>query len=250
MNAAVLIKNLDYAYPDGTKALNDVNLKVAEGEKIAIIGANGAGKSTLLLHLNGILQGDGVVEVLGTPVVDNHFREIRQRVGIVFQDPDDQLFMTTVAQDVAFGPTNQGLPTAEIAERVHDALTAVGMNGHGHRTAHHLSFGQKKRVATATVLSMQPDVLVLDEPSSNLDPRARRQLMEILQSLDVTTIVVTHDLPYAYELCDRAVIMSDGKIVADGPIGKILSDEELLLTNGLELPHGFFPVVGGKKERR
>lgn len=241
MNTAILIQNLSYTYPDGTKALAGVDLEVAEGEKVAIIGANGAGKSTLLLHLNGILQGEGTVRVLDTPVTDGRLREIRQKVGIVFQDPDDQLFMTTVAQDVAFGPTNQGLPQGEIAKRVHNALSAVGMEGQDHRTAHHLSFGQKKRVATATVLSMQPDILVLDEPSSNLDPRARRQLMEILHSLDVTTIVVTHDLPYAYELCDRAVIMSEGKITADGPIGDILSDENLLSQNGLELPYGFSP---------
>lgn len=239
MSKAILIHDLHYIYPDGTRALSGVDLEVAEGEKVAIIGANGAGKSTLLLHLNGILQGDGVVEVLGIPVADDRLREIRQRVGIVFQDPDDQLFMTTVAQDVAFGPTNQGLTETEIAERVHGALTAVGMEGHDRRTAHHLSFGQKKRVATATVLSMHPDVLVLDEPSSNLDPRARRHLMEILRSLHVTTIVVTHDLPYTYELCDRAVIMSEGKIVADGPVGDILSDEHLLSRNGLELPYRF-----------
>lgn len=238
---AILIDDLHFAYPDGTKALDGVRLRVETGESVAVIGPNGAGKSTLLLHLNGILQGEGRIEIFGLQVVQSTLKEIRRRVGVVFQDPDDQLFLTTVSQDVAFGPTNLGMSGDEVAERVHQALDAVGMAEFGDRAAHHLSFGQKKRVATATVLSMRPDVLVLDEPSSNLDPRARRQLAKILKGLPVTRIIVTHDMPYAYEMCERAVILSGGRVVADGPIGAILGDETLLGEHGLELPFGFRP---------
>ena len=236
---AVEIANLHFSYPDGTPALRGVDLQVEAGESVAVIGPNGAGKSTLLLHLNGILRGEGTVRIFGVPVEDGTLREIRRRVGVVFQDPDDQLFLTSVAQDVAFGPANMGLPEEEIAVRVHEALAAVDMETFGDRAAHHLSFGQKKRVATATVLSMRPDVLVLDEPSSNLDPRARRHLVRILRALPVTKIIVTHDLPYAYEMCERGVILSDGRVVADGPIARILGHADLLAAHGLELPYGF-----------
>jgi cobalt/nickel transport system ATP-binding protein len=238
---AISIRDLWFAYPDGTQALNGVDLRVEEGESVAVIGPNGAGKSTLLLHLNGILHGRGQIEIFGLRVEERTLREVRRRVGVVFQDPDDQLFLTTVSQDVAFGPANLGLPEAEIAERVHQSLDAVGMSGVANRAAHHLSFGQKKRVATATVLSMRPDVLVLDEPSSNLDPKARRQLVGILKSLPVTKVIVTHDLPYAFEMCERAVILSGGRVAADGPIADILSDSELLAAHELELPYGFDP---------
>ena len=236
---AIDIRDLRFAYPDGTEALRGVDLRVAEGESVAIIGPNGAGKSTLLLHLNGILRGQGSIEIYGLPVEQATLREIRRRVGVVFQDPEDQLFLTTIAQDVGFGPANLGLPAEEVAIRTHEALRAVGMEDSGDRAAHHLSFGQKKRVATATVLSMRPDVLVLDEPSSNLDPRARRQLVAILRSLPVTKIIVTHDLPYAWEMCERGIILDDGRVVADGPLDRILSDEALLARHGLELPYGF-----------
>jgi cobalt transport protein ATP-binding subunit len=238
---AVLIRDLRFSYPDGTPALNGVDLRIEEGESVAIIGPNGAGKSTLLLHLNGILRGQGRIEIFGLPVEERSLREIRRRVGVVFQDPDDQLFLTTVSQDVAFGPANLGLSEEEIADRVHQALESVGMTGVADRAAHHLSFGQKKRVATATVLSMHPDVLVLDEPSSNLDPKARRQLVHILRSLPVTRVIVTHDLPYAREMCERAVVLSEGRVAADGPIADILSDEALLARHELELPYGFDP---------
>lgn len=238
---AVQIHDLHFAYPDGTEALSGVDLEIGRGESVAVIGPNGAGKSTLLLHLNGILRGEGSVRIFGLPVEDATLREIRRRVGVVFQDPDDQLFLTTVIQDVAFGPANMGLPEAEVARRAHEALDAVGMGDVGDRAAHHLSFGQKKRVATATVLSMNPDVLVLDEPSSNLDPRSRRQLVRILEGLPVTKIIVTHDLPYAYETCRRAVILSEGRVAADGPIEAILADTGLLDAHGLELPYGFVP---------
>lgn len=236
---AVDIRDLHFAYPDGTPALRGVDLTIDEGESVAVIGPNGAGKSTLLLHLNGILRGEGRIEIFGLPIEDATIKEVRRRVGVVFQDPEDQLFLTSIAQDVGFGPANLGLPPDEIARRTHDALRAVGMEAFGDRAAHHLSFGQKKRVATATVLSMRPDVLVLDEPSSNLDPKARRQLVSILRSLPVTKVIVTHDLPYASEMCERAVILAEGRVVADGPLPSILGDEGLLARHDLELPYGF-----------
>jgi cobalt/nickel transport system ATP-binding protein len=236
---AIEIIDLHFTYPDGTKALAGVDLTIDEGEAVAIVGPNGAGKSTLLLHLNGILQGQGVIKVFGTPIERATLREIRRRVGVVFQDPDDQLFLTTVSQDVAFGPSNLGLGPDEVARRTHEALGAVSMEEFGERAAHHLSFGQKKRVATATVLSMHPDVLVLDEPSSNLDPRSRRHLGEIVNGLPVTKIVVTHDMPYALLTCTRAVILSQGRVAADGPIETIFGDAALLAQHDLEFPPGF-----------
>ncbi len=235
--AAVEIEGLTYAYPDGTEALSQVDLVIEQGESVAVIGPNGAGKSTLLLHLNGILRGGGGrVLIFGVPIEERTLRETRRRVGVVFQDPDDQLFLTTVFQDVAFGPANMGFDESEIATRVHEALEAVDMSEFGDRAAHHLSFGQKKRIATATVLSMHPDVLVLDEPSSNLDPRSRRKLVEILRDLPVTKVIVTHDLVYAYETCERVVILDAGRVVADGRAAEILSDAPLLERHGLELP--------------
>ncbi len=234
-------EDLHFAYPDGTEVLRGVGFNVQQGESVAIIGPNGAGKTTLLLHLNGILRGTGSLRVFGLNVEDKNLREIRRRVGVVFQDPEDQLFLTSVAQDVAFGPVNMGLEKDEILLRVREALAAVGMQGYEDRPAHHLSFGQKKRVATATVLAMRPEVLVLDEPSSNLDPKSRRQLIDILQDLPVTKIVVTHDLPVAYELCERALILAEGRVVADGPIEEILLNEPLLAAYDLELPYGFVP---------
>jgi cobalt transport protein ATP-binding subunit len=240
---AVAIEDLRYAYPDGTEALRGVDLTVDPGEAVAIIGPNGAGKSTLLLHLNGILRGEGSIRVLGIPLEDRTIREIRRRVGIVFQDPEDQLFLSRVADDVAFGPANMGLSRPEIELRVTEALAAVGMEDFAERQAHHLSFGEKKRVATATVLAMRPDVLVLDEPTSNLDPKARRRLITILNELPVTKIIVTHDLPSAYELCTRAVVLCGGRVTADGPIGDILADTALLEANDLELPYGFLTTI-------
>lgn len=238
---AVEATGLCFTYPDGTEVLRGVDFTIEQGESVSIVGPNGAGKSTLLLHLNGILRGTGDLRVLGLPVEDKNLREIRRKVGVVFQDPEDQLFLTTVAQDVAFGPANMDLEREEIEARVREALAAVGMEGFDNRSAHHLSFGQKKRVATATVLAMRPEVLVLDEPSSNLDPKARRHLVDILEGLPVTKIVVTHDLPLAYELCDRTLILSQGKIVADGAIEDILLDEALLAAHDLELPYRFTP---------
>lgn len=207
-----------YAYPDGHQALFGVDLTVRRGERVAVLGPNGAGKTTLVHHLNGILTpGAGSVTVAGTPVTKSHLARVRRQVGLVFQHPDDQLFMSTVREDVAFGPATAGIRGAELARRVDRALADVGLTGYASRPPHHLSCGQRRRAALATVLASEPEILALDEPSANLDPRARRELVEILRALDVTALLVTHDLPYALELCPRAVILSDGVIVADGP---------------------------------
>lgn len=236
------VRGLAYAYPDGHQALYGVDLRIDRGERVAMLGPNGAGKTTLALHLNGILTaGAGSIEVGGLPVTREHLAEVRRRVGIVFQDPDDQLFMGTVRADVAFGPANLGLRGAELDRRVMTALDRVGMADFVDRPPHHLSFGQRRRVAVATVLAMEPEVLVLDEPSSNLDPASRRELADILRSLDVTVLMVTHDLPYALELCPRSVVLSGGTIVADGPTYDVLTDEELMRAHRLELPFGFDP---------
>jgi cobalt/nickel transport system ATP-binding protein len=240
--AAVHVQELVYSYPDGSPALGGVDLDITAGERVAVLGPNGAGKTTLILHLNGILLPQaGEVAIGGLPVTKANFREIRRRVGVVFQDPDDQLFMPTVRDDVAFGPANLGLAGDAVEARVRAALDAVGMDGAGGRPPHHLSFGQRRRVALATVLAMDPQILVLDEPTSNLDPAARRDLADILVTLPVTAIIVTHDLPYALELCPRSVILNDGVIVADGPTAEILGDAELMAANRLELPFGFDP---------
>ncbi|MFJ3232471.1 energy-coupling factor ABC transporter ATP-binding protein [Streptomyces sp. NPDC086787] len=236
------VASLAFAYPDGHQALFGVDFSMGRGERVALLGPNGAGKTTLVLHLNGILGGgSGKVTVAGMPVGKKHMAEIRQKVGIVFQDPDDQLFMPTVREDVAFGPAAAGLKGAALEERVRTALERVGMADFAERPPHHLSFGQRRRVAVATVLAMEPEILVLDEPSSNLDPASRRELADILRSLDVTVLMVTHDLPYALELCSRSLILSDGVIAADGPTGELLSDDTLMRAHRLELPFGFDP---------
>ena len=221
-------RDLRHTYPNGVVALDGVSLDVQTGERVAILGPNGAGKTTLMLHLNGLLKGD-VTVTDGTP--------LRRAVGLVFQDPDDQLFMPTVREDVAFGPLN--LKFGDVERRVTEALRAVRMDEHAGRAPHQLSLGQKRRVAIATVLAMDPRVLVLDEPSANLDPRTRRELMELLETLDRTLLIVTHDLPLAGRLCERAVILSAGRIVADGPCLELLADTELLAAHDLELPEGF-----------
>ena len=242
MTVALEVSSVTFAYPDGHPALRGVDFAIDEGERVALLGPNGAGKTTLVLHLNGILAGEGEVTVTGLPVTKPNLREIRRRVGIVFQDPDDQLFMPTVHDDVAFGPANLGVQGPELEDRVHGALVAVGMEAYSKRAPHHLSFGQRRRVAVATVLAMQPDILVLDEPSSNLDPMARRELAEIIEQLGLTTLIVTHDLPYALQLCPRALVMNEGRIVADGLTPAILADSDLMRANRLELPYGFFPL--------
>ncbi len=295
---ALRIEDLRYSYPDGHQALHGVDLRIGVGERVALLGPNGAGKTTLVLHLNGILPAPRMPGAAGSVTVGDQridpadragLTEIRRRVGIVFQDPDDQLFLPTVAEDVAFGPANLGLRGGELGARVDEALTAVGMLEHKSRAPHHLSLGQRRRVAVATVLAMRPELLVLDEPSSNLDPQARRELAEILlaltgpgtsspslpaaigatrpdtasldtASLDaadddaglplptrsrdgsrqpVTMLMVTHDLPYALQLCERSVILDEGRIVADGPTRELLADTDLLARHRLELPFGF-----------
>jgi len=240
---SLAVERLAFAYPDGHQALFGVDLVVERGERVALLGPNGAGKTTLILHLNGILTaGHGSVTVAGLPVSRESLPEIRRRVGVVFQDPDDQLFMPTVREDVAFGPANLGLTGTALRERVDEALGLVGMSDAIDRPPHHLSFGQRRRVAVATVLAMRPEILVLDEPSSNLDPASRRELAEILTALPVTILMVTHDLPYAMQLCPRSVILSGGTIVADGKTRDLFSNAGLMLAHRLELPYGFDPT--------
>ena len=237
---AIRVEDLHYHYPDGRVALDGVSLTVAPGERVAILGPNGAGKTTLMLHLNGVLTAtSGTVEVSGIPLTRKTLRDIRRRVGLVFQDPDDQLFMPTVAQDVAFGPANFGVTGHELVARVRAALDIVSMTEHADRSPAHLSGGQRRRAALATVLACEPEILVLDEPSANLDPVARRELAETLAALPATMVIVTHDLPYAAQLCDRAVILDHGVVVADDTVTTVLNDSELLARHRLELPWGF-----------
>jgi cobalt/nickel transport system ATP-binding protein len=237
---AVRVEDLHYTYPYGHVALAVDDLDVAPGERVALLGPNGAGNTTLMLHLNGVLTASrGTVEIGGTTLGRATLREIRRRVGLVFQDPDDQLFMPTLAQDVAFGPANFGVRGPELEARVARALEVVSMSGLAERSPAHMSGGQRRRAALATVLACEPEVLVLDEPSANLDPVARRELAETLAGLDATMLIVTHDLPYAAQLCSRAIVMDGGVIVADGAIGEVLFDADLLAAHRLELPWGF-----------
>ncbi|WP_221447881.1 energy-coupling factor ABC transporter ATP-binding protein [Saccharothrix violaceirubra] len=237
---ALVVERLAFAYPDGHQALFGVDLRVERGERVAVLGPNGAGKTTFALHLNGVLGGgSGRIEIAGLPVERANLKEIRRRVGVVFQDPDDQLFLPTVRQDVAFGPTNFGVSGPELAARVEAALAAVGMTEAADRSPLHLSGGQRRRVALATVLACDPEILVLDEPSANLEPVARRELAEVLLGLDTTMLMITHDLPYAAQLCPRSVLVDGGVVVADGPTREILGDAELLARHRLELPYGF-----------
>ena len=237
MKRVIRIRSLEYIYPEGTKALRGINLDVFQGESIGLIGPNGAGKSTLLLHLNGILKArSGLVEVLGMKAEEKNFVEIRQRVSLVFQEPDDQLFMPTVFDDVAFGPVNAGCDQEKVAEKVRKALKDVGVEGYEKRCPHHLSFGEKKRIALATVLSMEPEILILDEPSSNLDPRARRHLIELLKSFSLTKIISGHDLELILEICPRVILLDDGQIVTNGEARNVLSNKSLVESHGLEVP--------------
>lgn len=237
MTPALAFEAVGFTYPDGTRALRGVGFAVARGERVALLGPNGAGKSTLMLHANGILLAtEGRTLVGETPVEPRTLQAVRSRVGLVFQDPDDQLFMTTVAEDVAFGPRNMGLPPEEVQNRVEMALEAVGLGSVARKPGPDLSFGQKKRVALATVLSMAPELLVLDEPTSNLDARARRAMIELLASLDTTLLVATHDMDLVWDLCPRAVILDEGRVVAEGETRTLLEDLELLDRHGLEPP--------------
>ncbi len=236
-DCSVLLQAVSFAYPDGRQALRNVSLTLAPGEKVALVGPNGAGKSTLLLHLNGVLGAlDGSVSIEGNPVTRASLPHIRALVGLVFQDPDDQLFSPTVFDDVAFGPLHMGLPEAEVRQRVARALAQVDMSRFADRMPHHMSLGQRKRVAIATVLSMEPTVLALDEPSAGLDPRARRGLIELLRSLPQTLLVSTHDLPMVAEVFPRAVILVEGQVAYDGSADAMLRDHALLKRYDLEAP--------------
>jgi cobalt/nickel transport system ATP-binding protein len=236
MHHSIEIEQLSFNYPDGHKALQDVSVRIQPGEKVALVGPNGAGKSTLLLHLNGILQGQGNIRVCGLEVKEPNLGKIRAMVGLVFQSPEDQLFSPTVYDDVAFGPLYQGISPEEVQQRVDGALSAVHMSGYANRVSHHLSLGEKKRIAIATVLSMQPEVLVLDEPTAGLDPRSRRSLINLLRELPLTMLASTHDMLLVGDLFPRMIIMDEGRIVADGETTSLMNNVELLEVHGLEKP--------------
>lgn len=240
MSAGIVVEGLEFAYPDGRVALKGVDLTVEAGERVAVLGSNGAGKTTLALALNGINEpGAGSVTIGGLQVGEHNLVEIRRRVGLVFQDSNDQLFMPTVGEDVAFGPANLGVSGIELERRVGEALSAVGGDDLTGRPSHHLSGGERRRAALATVLAMEPDVLVFDEPSADLDGAGRRELIASLDPLGMTQVIITHDLPLALEMCPRSVIMRDGQVVADGRTRDLLGDEALLSENRLEMPFGF-----------
>lgn len=233
MDKVVDIENLSFSYPDGHQGLKDINLAVYPGENLAVIGPNGAGKSTLLLHLNGILHGNSMVRICELPVEEKNLKEIRRKVGLVFQDPEDQLFSPTVFDDVAFGPINMGYSELEVKQRVAQALKWVGMDGYEQRSPHHLSVGERKRIAIATVLSLNPQLLVLDEPTSNLDPRSKWSLIELLRQLPMTKVIAAHDLELVSALCQRTIILDEARIVAESTTTNILNDIPLLRTHGL-----------------
>jgi cobalt/nickel transport system ATP-binding protein len=233
MDRVIDIKRLSFTYPDGHRGLSNIDLVVYLGENVALIGPNGAGKSTLLLHLNGILRGNSTVKICGLTVVEKNLKEIRKKVGLIFQDPEDQLFSLNVFDDVAFGPINMGYSESEVKRRVAQALEWVGMTGYEQRSPHHLSVGEKKRIAIATVLALSPEILVIDEPTSNLDPRSKWSLVELLNQLPITKIIATHDLELVRALCHRTVVMDEGKIAADGKTESILNDILLLKAHGL-----------------
>jgi cobalt/nickel transport system ATP-binding protein len=241
MKPTIEVANLKYRYHDGTEALRGVSFRLAPGECVGLLGPNGSGKSTLLLHLNGILPdrpaAEGTVRILGEAVTLQNLETIRRQVGLVFQDPDDQLFCATVQEDVAFGPQQLGLNETEVRARVQQALTQVGLAGFGHRATHHLSHGEKRRVCLAGVLACEPTVLVLDEPTSDLDPRGRREFKALLRQISATKLIATHDLELVVELCSRAIVLDHGLVVADGAAVELLNDEELMLAHGLERPH-------------
>jgi cobalt/nickel transport system ATP-binding protein len=241
MTAAIEVRGLSFSYHDGKKALSGISFSVREGECLGLIGPNGAGKSTLLRHLNGILPEhagpDSAVSIFGRPVIRENLDDIHRRVGFLFQDPDDQLFCTTVFEDVAFGPRQFGLDAAQLEAAVAQALSLVGLGGFADRVPHHLSDGEKQRVCLAGVLACKPDILVLDEPTSDLDPRGRRALAALLESLPVTKVIASHDLELVLRLAPRALLLDDGRLVADGPTKALLGDEALMLAHGLEKPH-------------
>jgi len=234
MTNQIVFDRISFAYSDGTLALSNTDISIAEGEKVALIGPNGAGKSTLLLHLNGILRGSGRIIIDGETIEENTLQSIRRKVGMIFQDPNDQLFCPTVEDDVAFGPLHFGLKREELDNVIHDALAKVEMEDAIKRPAHHLSLGERRRVTLAAVLACKPKILALDEPAAMLDPKRRRWLVDFLNTSTQTVILATHDLDFASRTCRRAVLMNEGKIVADGDIGEIMSNSKLLADNDLE----------------
>ncbi|MDA7850540.1 energy-coupling factor ABC transporter ATP-binding protein [Acidimicrobiaceae bacterium] len=240
MSKYLEITNLTYEYPDGYKALNEISFNLEEGDSLGILGPNGAGKTTLILHLNGILgEMDGSIKLNNLEFVEDNLAEIRKTVGVVFQDPDDQLFMPTVLEDVMFGPKNFGFSEEASRENAEEALKMVGMNDYQEKAPHHLSFGQKRKVAIASVLASKPQLLVLDEPSSNLDPSSRRELIDILLSLDISIVLVTHDLPMALEICPKSIVVNSGLITENGKTKDLLTNNKVMKENRLELPYGF-----------
>ncbi len=241
MNKNIIeIKELSFAYPDGTEVLKNISLEIAKGESVAVVGANGTGKSTLLLHFNGCLfPNKGDVFIAGNLINKKTIQDIRRMVGMVFQNPDDQLFMPTVFEDVAFGVLNLGLSKSEVKKRVEEALEVVGALDLKNRSPYKLSGGEKRAVSIATILSMSPEIMVMDEPTSNLDPRSRRNFIALLNKFSHTKIIATHDLDMAFDVCKRTIILHNGQIKADGLTKDLLRDKELLLENGLELPLRF-----------
>ena len=240
MSKYLEISNLTYEYPDGYKALNEISFDLEEGDSLGILGPNGAGKTTLILHLNGILgELDGSIKLNNVEFVEDNLAEIRKTVGVVFQDPDDQLFMPTVLEDVMFGPKNFGFSEEASKENAEEALKMVGMNDYQEKAPHHLSFGQKRKVAIASVLASKPQLLVLDEPSSNLDPSSRRELIDILLSLEISIVLVTHDLPMALEICPKSIVVNSGLITENGKTNDLLTNNKVMKENRLELPYGF-----------
>ena len=237
MKKVIEISDLRYSYPDGKIALENINLDIFKGESVGIVGANGAGKTTLILHINGIIRNNnGNIKVVDMEMTDKNVRKIRSKVGLVFQNPEDQLFSPTVFEDVSFGPLNMKLPADEVVKRTTNALEMVEMSGFENRSSHHLSEGEKKRISIATVLSMNPEILVLDEPTSNLDPKHRRELINLLKKINKTIIIVSHDLEAMLELCNRTVLMNKGKIIKDGKTQELMSDKKLMEENYLERP--------------
>jgi energy-coupling factor transporter ATP-binding protein EcfA2 len=233
---AIEISSLSFKYPDGTVALRNISLKINEGECVGLVGPNGAGKSTLLFHLNGLLRGEGDVSINGLMMSDKNLKEIRRTVGIVFQDPDDQLFSSTVYDDIAFGPLSMRLPQDKVDSRVNLAIQETGLEGQDKKAPHHLSFGQKKKAALAAILAMRPRIIALDEPTSNMDPRSRRAFLRLIQSLDATKLISTHDIDGVFELCGRVLLLDSGELIAEGEARAILGDRLLMESHGLEVP--------------
>jgi len=235
-NTAVQVTDLNFSYPDKTNALKNINFSLGKGQSLGIIGPNGSGKSTLLLHLNGVLKQDGSVRIFGDLIKKQNIKTIRRKVGLVFQDPNDQLFMPTVFDDVAFGPLNLGMDRDQIEKKVKITMKNLGLNGYEEKNPSHLSLGERKKVSLATVLVLEPQILVLDEPTANLDPGSKKSFINIIKKISTTKIIASHDMDSIFDLCGRVLMMNDGRIVTQGKSEHILMDKELLEANNLELP--------------